>query len=188
MKLTTNSAVWGYTERDLFIKPPKNLKETIPSFDIHLNLTTNPDEHEIESYLIESIFSEFTPSSFPFHYLEECSKLNSIILPETNSFLSSYVVSLRKHSKIPKSIQEITKILLRISIAHSKLCMREVVQIEDCLVAIMLVEESFAYLYNCSLAEFGSKSNDQENILLLDGEGIDAKYHAFYQSLIEKFQ
>ncbi|KAI8902466.1 hypothetical protein BC833DRAFT_374466 [Globomyces pollinis-pini] len=128
-------------------------------------------------------------SSELWDYLKLISKLETHLSDEAKEFLSTYVSALRKVAgdSLPKSTSEVTMTLYRIAAAHTKLCNRVETIIDDAMVAIMLLEESFACAYQCSLLGIESKGQDVEFIYqLLDGDISDSTRNEYFQALYEK--
>ncbi|KAI8923141.1 hypothetical protein BC831DRAFT_472749 [Entophlyctis helioformis] len=97
------------------------------------------------------------------------------LLPVTLSqdcreFIARYVTLARKmFPEQPSSVLASVERLTRIAKAHAKLCLRHVAVVDDAAVAILLVEESMAFLSGVSVLGFKTLPQDMENLFALYG-------------------
>ncbi|TPX74404.1 hypothetical protein CcCBS67573_g04313 [Chytriomyces confervae] len=153
----------------------------LPKFDVCINLKSSSKEtHEqslaehllLDSMGINSTFMKPAISNSDLaQFLQVVSSIRVDISSDCSSFLQAYFTLIRKSKDAIRSNNATdSKVvtmesLVRIAMAHARICLRRNLLMDDVLVTIMLVEESTAFVTGCASAlGFVSLPEDQEAI------------------------
>ncbi|KAI9343515.1 hypothetical protein BDR26DRAFT_858230 [Obelidium mucronatum] len=109
-------------------------------------------------------------------FIHIVSDIQVMIPQECSEFLQSYFSLIRKNfgSTVGglkcDSMFVTMESLVRVAMAHARICLRDEVLLDDALVSIMLVEESLLFVTGLSVLGFASLPEDQESIWSLCGD------------------
>ncbi|KAJ3388042.1 putative E3 ubiquitin-protein ligase HTD2 [Lobulomyces angularis] len=171
-------------------------------FDIAINLISSTDikfDHQKSTAILlrelnsQSFRNTIDEQDFQ-KFVNVASNIEVSLSPEAEEILSSYFSALRKlHGVVivsgSDSMYTTLDSLIRITKAHSRLCLRNVALVDDAVIAINLVEESMALLTGVSLNGFHSFPDDQSNIDFLykksSGDCNSFQENLFYENMLE---
>ncbi|KAI8902931.1 hypothetical protein BC833DRAFT_654349 [Globomyces pollinis-pini] len=181
-----NCALWTIVELTNSQKP---MLQDFAEFDVILNLMTSDDDiHDINHlncvFLNEMDHIDTSNNRAELiDHIQGISNMKSNLLDDTQEFISRYVAIMRQHvgEKIPKSISDITMSLITMATAHSKLCSRATVTMEDAVIAMILHEETIKFAYGFSLLDMRSRPEDQECVY--DTEQVFDQREHYFQEL-----
>ncbi|KAI8836309.1 hypothetical protein BJ741DRAFT_606339 [Chytriomyces cf. hyalinus JEL632] len=153
----------------------------LPKFDVCINLKSSSKEtHEqslaehllLDSMGINSTFMKPAISNSDFaQFLQVVSLIRVDISSDCSGFLQAYFTLIRKSkdairaNNATDSMLVTMESLVRIAMAHARICLRSNLLMDDVLVTIMLVEESTSFVTGCASAlGFVSLPEDQEAV------------------------
>ncbi|KAI8612018.1 hypothetical protein BC830DRAFT_607524 [Chytriomyces sp. MP71] len=149
----------------------------LPHFDICVNLKSSSlQDHEqcLAEFVLQQSINSPAPAPNISHddfanFIHAVSKIRVTIPSHCTEYIQSYFVCTRKSLSSLASAGAFSSLvtiesLVRITIAHARLCLRDEAQLDDVLVAVMLVEESLVFASGVSVLGFISLPEDQENI------------------------
>ncbi|KAJ3293565.1 Minichromosome maintenance domain-containing protein 2 [Rhizoclosmatium sp. JEL0117] len=174
------------------------LTPIVSKFDICINLKSSSQPHHQEALASHLLFSAVPSGVFdnedikdwaPFishddfsRFIHTVSSIHVTIPHNCSDFLKAYFTLIRKTfgnligggSGLGGSDSMFVTMesLVRVAMAHARLCLRDEVIIDDVLVSIMLVEESLAFVTGVSVLGFVSLPEDQESMWSLCGDNI----------------
>nr|KAJ3418021.1 hypothetical protein HK105_000466 [Polyrhizophydium stewartii] len=173
VRVNHNHAVWETI-------PPK-LSGLIGEMDIVINLRSSSSDEINEALACEMLVHETEPeshSSSPHvrselaRLLADASRIQAVWvfadLLVAIKFIATFVTLARKmFPETGQSIVGSVHRLARMASAHARLCMRTEAHVDDAVVAVMLLEETCAFVCGSSVLGFRSMPQDGENLLAM---------------------
>ncbi|KAL2916606.1 hypothetical protein HK105_203718 [Polyrhizophydium stewartii] len=186
VRVNHNHAVWvvldlGPLPRATNTLDEQTLMETIPpklsgligEMDIVINLRSSSSDEINEALACEMLVHETEPeshSSSP-HVRSELARLLADASRIQAVFIATFVTLARKmFPETGQSIVGSVHRLARMASAHARLCMRTEAHVDDAVVAVMLLEETCAFVCGSSVLGFRSMPQDGENLLAMYAE------------------